>query len=1319
MKKEYTRILLVLICIAAGVAYAQQDFQISIRASLSEAEIREREGIREVPLYVGVPFPRGMLTEGDSVRVLNADGEPVPSHARVMALWPGTRQVRWLGVDFQGNPEESYLVVRGTAKAPQQKLNLKKQGEDYWIDTGVARYHIPAKGPLIGQLSVWKRDKEVWEIIIRNSGGDDLYVIDQNGREGIAGRDQSAGQLTVESEDSPLHVTLRREGGYVTVDGVNLARHITRIHFYAGEVGCRIEHTLVLTEDTDQLWLKDYGLRLRWPGQIQAQEVVYPASEQRNAEWLRYPLQGWQRIGLLQRKAFWLSRMDPEQDCLFEVSGEKPDGTVQNLHQGRLAGDWIYVNTNTGGMGVTLRKLWQHFPKELSVTRDGLQIHLWSGSGGDEMDMRLSTLLERWPEEWLNEEYHEKVRIDALKAAKVNGVGVARTHEILLSPVTDQAMIREFIADSHQFSDKILFYPDPWWLRKSEAMGRFHPYDPERFPEEEGFMENWFDQYHEIHEQWGNYGFFDYGAGPHVWYKQPNDGPLAGQWIPFLNRYSLKDYGFHAHLWRMFVRSGKRKYYDAAEKYTRQRLEVAMNHVDWKGKIKGTYQAFPVGPTFWGTRSSFHNDSGTDIRSFAYLYYTTDYRLAREMLGHYGEAIKRVWNSPNQGPIRGTRPFASLKNIATVYQETGDEELKSIMDIQTEWLADLNAPQGVSIERELTRLGKYGVKSGAMHRVWEVSGNETAAASLLKGATTYARNSLGGGPLSYFNSIAGEQVSTAWYLTEDPLFARTLLRDMRLAVTYYQKDDGSGWKPMYNRYPVAAANVYPLGGMAFAMDAVCDYVNRHGQMPDLPPYARVAGFGRKVLVAFEKSEGKSVYLDVRSRRAIAPVVYDARGKPVELVVATPFTDQLYSLEAVPTRYELRIPEELPAGVYLLDSGGNGEMWEVTWTDAEKIVMLAPGGVVIGSGGRMWGDRITSATSDHLAWVYFHVPANTRLFQIFSSEKATLRTPDGTLSVIGEEAGFERIRIPAGMDDSFWAIRVDSPSFVQWIGLPFQVAYGTADRFFDPGISREVLSDLGLEFTPRGQQPVTVTDSRYGSEEDAIGGSQGVVLSAGRYLVLPDRTDGSSPVEWLQSERGTLEFWLRPLTSSVFQFGQSSAVRTLLSAGTWNILLHRYGEMSLTTSATHAKDSPIQSNMEHNAGVVLENDRWTHIAIQWDADRGQRFWEIFINGVSSSSVRLADEDGNPVSGEESVRFLAEKPAERLVIGANASGRSSLNGILAGLRVSREPRYHQNFIPDPGETMRMDSITSVLFRFDGNLDGQTGTTTPPLRGQWVGQ
>lgn len=1317
MKKKVIGIVLFMICIAVGAASVQQQFQIPIRPSVTESVVQP--DIPQVtPLYVGVPFPQGVLKKGDPVRVIDEQGNEVPSFSRVMALWPGTNQVRWLGVDFQGNPQQSYQVVRGQPMIPEQRIQLKQQDEDFWVDTGRARYHVPATGALIGQLSVWQGEDKPWRVVIENSMGDDLYVVDQNGREGIAGRDQEHGQLSVEHGDSPLHVTLRREGEYIAEDGTRLAKHITRIHFHAGEVGCRIEHTLVLTEDTEQLWLSDYGVRFRYANGVRAKEVLFPADPEDRGERLRYSLQEYPHVSLLQSRAFWLSRMDLEEDCLFEIKGVNAESNPQNLYQGKLAGDWMVVNTDSGGFGVTLRKLWQHYPKELAASPNMLRVHLWSGNSGNAMDMRLASLVERVPKDWLNEEYHGKEPMEAFFRTKANGVGVARTHEILFSPLNGSEAGDLFIDSSRLFSEKVVFYPDPWWLRESEAMGRFHPYDSERFPDEEGFMESWFDQYHEVHQAWGNYGFLDYGAGPHVWYKKPNDGPLAGQWIPFLNRYSRKDYGYHAHLWRMFVRSGMRKYFDAAEKYTRHRLEVVMNHVDWKGKIKGTYQAFPAGPIYWGTRSSFHNDSGTDIRSFAYLYYTTDYRLAREMLGHYGEALKRVWNSEKQGPIRGTRPFASLKNIATVYQETGDPELKEIMEIQTEWLADLEAPQGVDEQRELTHLAKYGVKSGAMHRVWEISGNETAGLSMLKGATTYASTSLGSQPFTYFNAIIGEQVAGGWHLTHDPMFARTLLRDMRLAVTHYQNPDGS-WKQMYDRYPVAAANVYPLGGMAFAMDALYDFQKRHGHMPDLPPFARQAGFGRKVLVAFEKPEGQPVRLDVRSRGAIAPVVYDALGQPIDSVRAVPFTDQLYSREPLATRYELEVPAELPEGVYLLDSGSNGEMWEVTWTDAEKIVMAAPGGMVMGPGGRSWGNRIMPATPDHLAWVYFHVPVNARLFQIFSSGKSTLRTSEGTLISIGEEDGFERVRVPEGMNDSLWAIRADESSFVQWVGLPDWVAYGQAERFFTPDISKEVLSALGLDFAQRGQLPIAMSDTGYGFEEESINGSQGVVLTDRQFLILESGKSGVSSDQWIQPQRGTIEFWLRPINSSVYQFGQSSAVRTLLDAGSWSIQLHRYGEMSLTVAAAASKDSPIKSRLEYNAGMVLENDRWNHIAIQWEAERGKNFWQVFINGRSADLLYVPDESGSREAVGDNISFLAETPGERIVVGANSAGRSALNGILAGLRFSNAPRYHQNFIPDPKETMRVDSMTLALFPFGGNLESQGEQDGEFLRAKWNGQ
>lgn len=1239
----------------------------------------------EVPLYVGVPFPKGWNVE--AVDIVDGEGGAVPCSSRVMARWPEQGGVRWLGVDFVGSPGKEYFVVPASGRSQvAANVTVKEEAEGFVVDTGAARFALPKKGALLQR--VWLGDA----LLIENAAGGDLYVVDQEGTVATIGGDAAEGQLRHEVGGEPaLRAVFRREGWYVTAQGERVARHVTRLHFYAGRSEVKVEHSLILTENTDKRWFREYGLRLVYADAAKAERVFVPEGEAEDAPVLEVPLSGaGSEVHLFQEKAFHMTRTDLEKDCHFQIG--KSGALEAILRTGSLAGNWMLTGNARHGVGVAVRNFWQMWPKELSGSRDGMTVRLWSARGGKEMDFRSETIIGRWPEEWFNEHYAEEYLMDRIRKIDTNASGLARSHDLLLC-FSKAPNPRDMAAAAARMQASAVCVVAPEWLRFTEAMGKFHPYDPRRFPDEEAFMEEWFDQHMAIWRQWGDTGFFEFGNWPHVWFRKAVKGPLEGRWHAYVDRYSaMMDYGFYANAWRAFARSGKRKYFDAAEETTRHRLDMGMAH--WDGlapdaalplnrhggirRLKGAY-TFSNSPIVWAGGSVLHHNSGTDIRALAYLYYLTDYRPAVEMLRDYATAVKRLWNTGNLGPFRGTRPFASLKNLATAYQETGDPELKKIIHEQVEWLADLDAPQGVSREKEATGLGKYGVKAGAMHRVHEVLGDELAAKSLLRGATTRATTLMGEGPFSYVN-VEGEQLSEGLRLTGDPLFARALLRNMAVAVSEFRDPDTGMWKPMWDGVgPSASANAYPLGGMAFAMDAVAEYEKATGKKVELTPFVRQSGFGPPTLAVVKKPEGKAVELDVRGNRELAPVVYDAGGKRVADVGMKPWTAQLYSLTASATRWLVTLPAKLPAGDYFLDGGGGGAMWEITWTDAPHAVLYVPRGFVVGPGGRQWGNRIMQGDTDHNAPVYFLVPEDCESFEIAASIPCRLKSPDGAIVNAGKHSRvWERIPVADNQRGKLWELFSPSANFIELRGVPPFVAYGDAGRYFLPQTVPDAFAKppAPVADLSAGSEPLFTANAPVGQP------AHGILLSGKRRLEIPNATR-------VQSEQGTIEFWLMPRWRSVDHFLRSNQ-RTVMDGGSWKIFLHRFGELSVTATVEPESSKPA---LETNAGILLEPGIWTHIALQWRNVEGRFHWELFVNG--RKQVFGIGDAGMAAVVE---KFTPKAADATLIFGGTRSGSQPLDAGLGGLRFSSEARYDGNFEPEKSATMQKDSKTTGLFLFE---------------------
>lgn len=1267
-------------------------------------------------LFVGVPFPRDWKV--GPVAVVDDQGRAVPSSSRIMARWPESEAVRWMGVDFLGSAGTKYFVVpgRGAPDAAAPSIKVAQRPEGWEVITGPARFFLPAKGALIREAWLDLNADGSWgagEQILKNTAGDDLYVVDQKGDEGVIGQDAGDGQLTYETGADVrggggpvVKAVFKREGWYVTKSGERLARHVTRLTFHAGSSDFKVDHALVIARDTGEVWFREYGLRLAYADGARPARVLVPKGEGPEAPVLAVAFgPAVREVSLFQEKAFSFSKTDPDKDCRFEITETPAGGAPKVLQSGALAGNWMEAVNERAAVGVVLRNLWQTFPKEILTTHEALTVRLWSPRGGLELDFRPQQVHGRWPDEWF-ESYGQGPLKNRIRKIDTNALGLARSHEmtISLAPAGGEDGLRMARLGALA-QEPVLCLVDPAWLRFSEAMGKIHPYDPARFPDEEAFMEEWFDQHMAVWRQWGDYGFFEFGNWPHVWYRKNPAGPLKDRWTPYVDRYSATmDYGFYANAWRTYARTGKRKFFHAAEETSRHRLDIGMAHWDklQEGeefafdhhrraptRFKGTY-VMSNSPITWGGRSSFHHNSGTDIRALAWRSHLLDDRRAWDMLVSYGEAAKKVWNAGELAPFRGTRPFASLKNLATIYQETGDPEIRSMMDEQVKWLADLEAPQGVGLERETTGFGKYGVKAGAMHRAHEAAGHELAGQSLARGASTRARTFMGEDAMQYVN-VEGEQLSAAYRLTGEPVFLRALRRSMDLAISTFRDPVSGAWRQMWDGVgPSASANAYPLGGMAYAMDAIAEYENSTGREVAATPYVRQGDFGPVTLAVVEKAEGQPLQLEIRSIHEIRPVVYDTAGRAVSGVKAEAWRDQFHTMEKAATSWMLELPASLPAGPYIVDSGGHGLMWELTWANTDKAVLFAPRGFALGPTGRQWGNRVMPGYS-HSQPVFFLVPDDATSFQIaVSNGPVQLRTPSGEILSCGDKSGaWESITVAEDQRGKLWSIFADkAESFVRLQGVPPFFAYGQADRFFQPDLGPEAVRLL-----PESQERIAPAPEAgpFAKIPSAEGEPlEGVLLSRVR-LQIPSK-------DLIDPSGGTMEMWLMPRWSSVDAFG-SGPTRTVMDGGTWKIFLHRFGEMAATATVAAAEGSPKPGTvLETNAGMALVQGRWTHLALQWRQQEGSFHWELFVNG--RKQVFGIGEAG---MAAVAAGFVPEPPAAELVFGGPAKGRADLDAVLGGLRFSRGSRYDESFDPAKTQTMARDERTIEVILFS---EGQTG-------------
>ena len=461
------------------------------------------------PLSFGVPFAPGALWDTERLRLVNASGKVLPSQSEIAALWAREGAIQWVRFDTIAAPANGVFVEVGERSADiETQLKIEESGQQLLVDTGAARYTLERGASPVAEIQIGGQR------VASSAEMRGLYVVDQNGR--IASAAAEGETMEIESR-GPVSACVRFEGDYRTADGQRLARHITRLEFYAGQAEANIQHTLVLTEDSNEIWFTDIGWELAVDAGGDA-AASFAISRKDASKFVNVPLMKADVSAWLLQDAHFRFKHDENH---FEVNG--PAGV---LHEGEECGDWFALLGEQGGLGWSCRDAaWQH-PKEFEARPDRVTLHLWSSRSGEELDFKMTSFVERWDlAGWLEAvaARRDVPRIPELvaQAEKIehNAVGWAKTHELLLRPLVPQARPEIMAAASAAHSRPVLALTDPQWLYETQAMGPLHPRDPEQFPSVEAAIDGAATWWHERIHAWGEYGFVDYYAGPHLSYR--------------------------------------------------------------------------------------------------------------------------------------------------------------------------------------------------------------------------------------------------------------------------------------------------------------------------------------------------------------------------------------------------------------------------------------------------------------------------------------------------------------------------------------------------------------------------------------------------------------------------------------------------------------------------------------------------------------------------------------------------------------------------------------------------------------------------------
>ncbi len=542
------------------------------------------------PVSTGVPFPKGALGSEKNVRVVKADGTPVPCQTIVRSRWgcaPET-SIRWLGVDFQAEgapawwPERKdtryYLEFGPAVAAPAApvKVRVEETPDGLAVDTGALQFLVRRKGfNLLDRVKLGGRD------IALSDPRAGLYLEDHEGSVYRAANDPNI-LLSVE-ERGDLRAVIRAEGWFVkdgsageklnyTLPTDKLCRFITRIEACAGRPWVRVLNTWVLTFDSHTVRLRDVGWTLPIEGVTRAEFGV------EGGDPLARP------VG---EKGIYLIQHTPDAFAL-------EDGAGQGLAKGARSAGWALASGRHAILGVSHRETWQRFPKEFEILPDGLRLHIWPAHG------RVNPEIDQYRHEQINRLWyaHQGRELNLampwqyfFATAQITGnpstgiyspggmpiggihtsaMGMAVTSDVMLlfaekgaeSAARDQAA-------GWQVAPHAL--PDTAWTCASLAAGYMHPYSPDTMKAAEETIEDAVKGYWETQDACGEYGMWLYRPWHHSFLVE------AGK----LTLYRLYNATHHYESimpWMLYARSGDPFYLTQGAANMRLLTDVQVQH---------------------------------------------------------------------------------------------------------------------------------------------------------------------------------------------------------------------------------------------------------------------------------------------------------------------------------------------------------------------------------------------------------------------------------------------------------------------------------------------------------------------------------------------------------------------------------------------------------------------------------------------------------------------------------------------------------------------------------------------------------------------
>jgi hypothetical protein len=666
---------------------------IPVDVDLPEETARLLSKEEPLPVYAGIPMPRGAADGQTSYQVFDAAGRELPCQVDTITRWAPRGSTQWLALRFMADSSDVRKCTvayspRRKASVPSRSLQVNRRDDCVVVDTGPLRFEV-SQNEFNGLRRVWLdcngdgtlTDDE--QMLADDPTGP--FVCDHQGKQYLARNDPHP-EVSVEAE-GPVCVVIRCAGWYVASDGGRICRHVTRIVAHADLSWLKIFHTVVFCADSRETAIAD----IAWP--LPLREDAARVRFGREARPYEAQVADGVTESLLQHDR------NTYQIDAFRLGDSNP---VKTAATAGAAGGWAELISRRAAVAVGLRHFAALYPKELEARPEAVTLHIWPRHGIDKA-IKLPTdedLSELWflhhrrlldfrVPKWfsafqsagpfINAE-HELSRHRYVRAsANTNGMGAARSHELFINFRT---LGRDNVDSICTYvNSPALANAEPQWMCASSVFGPIEPVDREAFPVVEQAIDARFDGERTI-EQFSE-GMFNFG-GSTSYFK-----PEVGSYDQLDRPWRLTHHGAPRAPWLLFARSGCRKYAEYAFRNGGWCADLGYCHYSHPaleregidGKVRGGQCDYKgIVPWSRGGRVMDYNSMAD------FLLWTACFsgdRWPLEVADEWGRCVKRRYTK-----TVGRNAAGTIDALLTLYETTWDMDYRELAERQFKAIVD-------------------------------------------------------------------------------------------------------------------------------------------------------------------------------------------------------------------------------------------------------------------------------------------------------------------------------------------------------------------------------------------------------------------------------------------------------------------------------------------------------------------------------------------------------------------------------------------------------------------------------------------------------